>query len=261
MAPLYGAGIPVYLTRGNHELAQPDSIATWTNFFAELPRNGPDGQKGLTYKVETNNACFIGFDQYAGRSATFDKTKYDNAVNRGMVSPWVFGQIRSTARRWVFVFGHEAAFIGHSTDCLANAPGERDELWDALGERGGVYLCGHDHLYVRCEAPDAKNNPVLELVVGDGGAPSNPYDKAALNGKYDRQVVPTDRFVNAKGEPDGNTGHHAMYFGYALVTVYPDRLEGEWWALTNYDTGNLATSIPPAKARFEKLDSFTWWHH
>jgi hypothetical protein len=259
MAPLYTNGIAVYPTRGNHEVALDYSVTTWTNMFSYLPRNGPPGQEGLTYKVETNNALFIGFDQYVGRSPGFSESNYNKGVNSGMISPWVMEQVKNTSQRWVFVFGHEPGYIGMHTNGLVNVPEERDALFDALGEKSGVYLCGHDHMYVREEAPDSHNNPVLELVAGDAGAPPYGYTNFWMNTNYDRHVVPKTLFVNAK-DVTSNTHHYPMYFGYVLVTVYLDRLEGEWWALTNYDTTKLSTEAPAAEPKFEKLDSFTWIH-
>ncbi len=256
MAPCYDAGIAVYPIRGNHEKIQADnSVKTWTNVFSYLPQNGPDGQKGLTYKLETNNACFIGFDQYAGRT-----TNQQTRVVSGLVSPWVIDQIKQATNRWVFAFAHESAFFGHHVDCLASAEAERDQLWDALGEKGGVYLSGHDHMYVRRSAPDKNGNPVLELVVGCGGAAPYRYDHFASN----QTKIPTNLFVNAARpaanavHPIVNSSNYPSYFGYVLITVYGDKLEGEWWALTNYDTSHLATGLPPKKPKFAKLDSFTW---
>jgi hypothetical protein len=252
MAPLYDAGIPVYVVRGNHELHGADSIPVWKSIFSYLPQNGPPDELGLTYKVETNNACFIGFDQFVHITTNAALSQPDNPARSGMVSPWVITQIKQTTKRWVFAFAHEAAFKGHHTDCLASAPAERDELWDALGAKGGVYLSGHDHMYVRHWAPDKSNHPVLELVVGDAGAPPFPLDHEAANPK-----PPTDLFVNA-AKPTVNTNNYPMYFGYVVVTVHPDRLEGQWWALTNYDTTRLADAPPPASPKFEALDTFAW---
>ena len=74
MAPLYDAGIPVYPVRGNHETHQSDSMETWRKIFSELPQNGPQGQEGLTYKVETRNACFIAIDEFAGQPPTSSRS-------------------------------------------------------------------------------------------------------------------------------------------------------------------------------------------
>jgi hypothetical protein len=264
MAPLYDARIPVYAVRGNHELNQdkvrPGGVKAWQSFFSDLPGNGPPDQKELTYKVEYKNACFVGFDQFVGRSKGFDLKEFDGPVNSGMVPPWVIQEIKDAKSQWVFAFAHEMGFLGHHEDCLANVPKERDELWDALGAKHGVYIAGHDHLYVRRTAPDRANRGVLELVVGDGGAPPYPYDHAGLNANYDRHVVPTDLFINGvvTNTAPPNTGGYPMYFGYVVITVKGPKLTGEWRALTNYDTVALAFAPPPAPPRFETLDRFTW---
>jgi hypothetical protein len=160
----------------------------------------------------------------------------------------------------VFAFGHEMAFIGHHEDCLANTPKERDDLWDALGAKHGIYISGHDHMYVRRQAPDSANRPVLELVVGDGGAPPYPYDHSPANANYDRHVVPTDLFVNAGGRnaTAHNTNGYPMYFGYVVITVNGPKLTGEWRALTNYDTTSMTFAAPASPPKFETLDRFEW---
>ena len=253
MAPLYDAGIPVYPVRGNHELHQPGSAETWRKIFPELPRNGPKGQEGLTFKVETKNACFVAIDEFAGQPPAVAGELVDKTgPTTGMVSPWAIEQVKQSSKKWVFAYGHEPGYFGHHTDALASDAAGRNALWDALGARGGVYLSGHDHMYVRHWGPEKDGHPVLELVVGCAGAPNYPYDNVGLN-----KMPATDLFINA-AKPTRNTGRYPAYFGYVVITVYPDRLEGEWWALTNYDTTTVKSSPPPATPKFEKLDTFTW---
>ena len=263
MGPIYEAGIPVYACRGNHEERQDfppgHAIKAWRRFFPELPQNGPPGQEGLTFSLQVENATFIGFDVFAGRVQTLNPPGYS-----GLVSPWVIDQIKHSRTPWVFLFSYASAFIGHHTDGLSSAPAERDALWDALGEKGGIYMAGHDHLYVRRTAPDFLNRPVLELVVGCAGAPPYAYDNAALNDKLDRHVTPTELFINAKpasrlagsGKSSlyQNTGGLPNYFGYMLVTVDGLKLTGVWRALTNYDMKEWRMT---GKPRFETLDTFT----
>ncbi len=263
MAPIYDAGIPVYPCRGNHELKQDMlrrgiSVSAWRAAFPLLPKNGPPGQEGLTYSVEYANASFIACDDFIGIKPTYDRKRYDSTVNSGMISPWVFQQINASKKQWVFAFGHESAFIGHHLDCLANFPEERDSLWDALGAKGGVYLSGHDHMYLRHTAPDSANRPVLELVDGCAGATPYEYDNQALNAGYDRHVVPVNQFVNAKPSNFPNTHNLPMYFGYLLVTVDGAKITGKWRAFTNYDTNTFSGPIPPEQPRFETLDTFSW---
>jgi len=258
MAPLYEKHIPIYSFRGNHEEGQDfppgSAVAAWDAVFPELPQNGPKGQKGLTYKVEHGNALFIGFDQYVGRAATYNSGRYDSTTNTGAVHPWVLQQINAATADWVFAFGHEPAFIATHRDCLANAPAERDALWDALGAKNGIYFSGHDHLYVRRTAPDRAGHAVTECIVGCAGAPFYPLSGEALNADYDRHVVPTDQFVNAAHGGTKNTNDYPQYYGYLLITVDGNTLTGEWKAFVNYDYKNWKA---PEKPEFKTLDTFT----
>jgi hypothetical protein len=170
--------------------------------------------------------------------------------------------VKASTARWVFVFGHESAYICHHPDCLANVPEERDALFDALGARGGVYFAGHDHMYVRQVVPDRANRPVLTMVVGDAGAPAYEFDHDEVNARIGRKVVPQTLFVNAK-PPGGsagvqNTNRLPMYFGYVLVTVDGGRISGEWRAFTNYDAPASPGSVAREAPTFETLDRFSW---
>jgi hypothetical protein len=263
MAPLYDAKIPVLVVRGNHETnvkASQHLIEDWKAIVPLGPDNGPEGQKGLTYSVDHKNARFVGFDQYVGRSKTFDKKKYDDSVNSGVIHPWVIDQISSAPSAWVFAFGHEMAWTEAHSDCLANAPAERDALWDALGAKHGVYFCGHDHIYARRTAPDSNGNPVTEIVVGCGGAPEYYPTKSDLNASIDKHVVPTVQFINA-GLDKSNVyleGHNTdclpPYFGYLLITIDGDTAKGEWRAFVNYEDKDKTA---PAVPEFKTLNTFT----
>ena len=269
MAPVYDAGIPVYPCRGNHETHQGEpsgeSVKAWRAFFPEVPQNGPPGQEGLTFKVEFANATIIGFDQFIGmRSNSATQNPGDRVSKTGMMSPWVPDQIKDAKTPWVFVFSHEMAFPGHHTDCLADVPSERNALWDALGAKGGIYMSGHDHLYVRRTALDSAHRPVMELVLGCTGAPLYPYDDSLRSAKDNEPYVPTEQFINAKvggggsGPLKKNTNDYPQYFGYVLITVDGGKLTGEWRALTNYDAKTWSLNGEP---KFEALDTFTVTKH
>lgn len=285
MGAVYAAKIPLYLVRGNHDTATAQDVpkgrtlAAWRAAFPDLPQNGPAGEEGLTYCVDVENARFIAADQFVGKKPGFDGKVYDSTVNAGMISPWVIDRVKDSTAQWVFVFGHEAAYIGHHTDCLANVPAERDALFDALGEKGGVYLAGHDHMYVRQVAPDHAGRPVLTLVAGGAGAPPTFYDNSGRNARVGGKVVPQNLFVNAKPDeggvatPDDDAGKKAaaadgpkventdglpMYFGYVLITVDGAKISGEWRAFTNYNTKTSTGPVAPEQPKFETLDRFTW---
>ena len=252
LAPLYAAHVPVYVIRGNHENQAADSVAAWKAAFPELPQNGPDTQTGLTYRVDHRNACFIGFDQYVGRATRIDLAR--GVVNSGLIHPWVIEQVKHAQAPWVFVFGHEPAFIAHHSGCLADAPAERDALWNALGEKGAIYCCGHDHLYLRCTLPDDAGHAVTELIVGDGGAPLYAADNTGHNAKEGR-LAPTTQFVNGAvgSNTNNNTNGHPPYFGYLVVTIDDNVATGEWKAFVNYNEKTWAGTEKPV---FKTLDTF-----
>jgi len=260
MAPLYQNHVEVYPCRGNHDTAQDrppgKAVEVWRSAFPELPRNGPAEQDSLTYYVNHENACFIGFDQYAGRVKNLHGGKGQTVTYSGLIPSWVTRRIKDSQQQWVFVFGHAAGFIGHHQDSLGDVPTERDRMWDALAERGGLYFCGHDHMYIRRTEAARSGRDVMELIVGCGGAPHYSYDNAHLNAHFDRHVVPVDLFVNAalpKDHGNKNTGGHPAYFGYVLITIDGAQLTGEWKAFVNYDYKHWAA---PAAPEFKTLDSF-----
>jgi Calcineurin-like phosphoesterase len=226
MAPVYDAGIPVYVTRGNHEYnpgangaANPvdPSKGPFLAEFSSLPQNGPSGEQGFTWSLTHKNAKIIGFDQYIGRSASYNNGLYAPGSNHGQaMNPWVVDEITKSRKDVNFVIAHEQMWpsISHS-DCLANDPDSRDALVHALGTHHGVYLAGHDHMYVRGYMTNDAGDKVPSFVVGTGGGGNydyTPFDavKAGYTGT-DRYVV--EKTLSSSANPT---------FGYLLVTVHAD---------------------------------------
>lgn len=222
MAPVYDAGIPVYVTRGNHEYRpsrhgakNPDSpVGTFLQSFP-MPLNGPAGEKGLTYSFGYKNARFIAFDQYAGRQPGFDNTRFAPGANRGeMMNRWVLDEIERSSSGVTFVMGHEMLTPSSHTDCLANDPESRDALLRALGSHNGTYFAGHDHLYLRGVFTDAEGRRVPAFVVGTGGAGNYDYKGDRSGATY--PGAPRYQLQKVLANRDN------PYFGYLLVTVYAD---------------------------------------
>jgi PKD repeat protein len=170
------AGIPIYALRGNHENDVTDNLGIWNSFFA-MPGNGPSGETNLTYSFATNNALFIGLDDY---------------VNIHRVNQlWLGRQLGLNQQPHLFVFGHEPAFKAFHTDGLDDYPTERNAFWNSLAAAGAkVYLCGHDHFYNVARIDDGDGNPANDLyqfIVGTGGStnwPVNRYNYDGTNGPF-----------------------------------------------------------------------------
>jgi 3',5'-cyclic AMP phosphodiesterase CpdA len=219
MKPVYDAGIPVYVCRGNHEVGDawdiewgilPDPVDNysyrWLRVFGneeypelKLPDNGPADAKYMSYSVVHKNALILAVDEYGGM-----RHRLAHAVDQC----WVDSQFRANRQPHVFVFGHEPAFKMVHPDCLDDHPAQRDEFWRSLKRAGArTYFCGHDHFFNQARVDDGDGNPdndVHQFVVATAGAPSYawapPYD--GDNGDFIVTQV-----------------YHAERYGYILVEV------------------------------------------
>ncbi len=193
MKPVYDAGIGVYPIRGNHDLGDPEGIATWNKFFDYLPDNGPKDEQNVTYSFTHKNVLIIGLDQYIK----------ERRVNQS----WLNGQLSANRNPHIFVFGHEPAFKADHEDCLDNYPDARDRFWASITKAGArTYFCGHDHFFNHARADDDgdQTNDVHQYIVGTAGAPlydwAPPYD--GDNGDYAVKNI-----------------YHAKKHGYVLVEI------------------------------------------
>ena len=173
MTPVYDAGIPVYVCRGNHELGDvwssyphpgtnPDpndnNMLRWLNVFGndsfpkqKLPGNGPATEKFFTYSATHKNAFIVMLDNYAG-------TRHD--FNHKINQQWLDNQLEANTKPHIFLAGHEQAFRALHTDCLDYFPAQRDAFWAAIKNAGGrTYFCGHDHFYDHARVDDGDGNP------------------------------------------------------------------------------------------------------
>ncbi len=219
MEPVYGDNIPVYVGRGNHEIADVwgayprpdidpnDNFATrWLDVFGsdlypeqKVPDNGPAGEEFMTYSLTHKNSFIVSLDQYAGVG--------HEAVHKAN-QQWFDSQLAANAEPHVFVAGHEPAFRALHRDCLDNQPSERDAFWAGIRNAGGrTYFCGHDHFYDHTRIDDGDGDPGNDLhqyIIGSAGAPpyhwSPPYP--GVNSYYTVEQW-----------------HHAENYGYTLVEI------------------------------------------
>jgi len=164
--PLYDQGVAVLPARGNHEVMCPGADRIWDKVFSgryALPLNGPATETNLSFYYTNGPALFVGVDQY-------------ETVKESVDVAWLGQVLRERKGQFVFVYGHEPAFMdGHHADTLDAHPKERDAMWEALiGAGARVYFCGHDHFYDHMKVTRAKGEPGPEMhqfTAGTAGAP------------------------------------------------------------------------------------------
>ena len=249
MKPVSDANIPIYTTRGNHEYsstspvgasnpADPSLLTYKDHFPLTAGLLSPVGaENGLTYAFTYKNAKFIAFDQYAGRTTTFNNTQYAPGSNSGqMMKSWVLDQINTSTSGVNFVMAHEMMWPSTShPDCLANDPDSRDALVHAMGKHNGTYLAGHDHMYVRGTMINGTDK-VPSFVVGTGGGGNYdyaPFDVVA-KGYTGASTYNVQKTLSSSANPK---------FGYMLVTVYSDNTWTAQFRGFQFNAWNSATDV------------------
>lgn len=172
--PLYDRGVAVLPARGNHEMACPDSARIWNEVFSgryALPTNGPESEKGLSFYYALGPVLAVGVDQYQSGKEMIDLS-------------WLDQILREHPQPFVFVYGHEPAFMdGRHKDTLDAHPDMRDAVWESLIRAGArVYFCGHDHFYdhMKVTRASGESGPEMhQFTAGTAGAPfyqGGPYE-------------------------------------------------------------------------------------
>jgi len=194
MDPLLDAGIQVYPVRGNHEIKNYDlCLQAWNDCFTgkyDLPKNGPEGEKNLTYYIESENALFVCLDEYM--------TNNQSRVNQS----WLDTVLANKNVPHLFVNAHEPAYAlfgGHS-DCLDDHITERDIFINSIIDAGGkTYICGHDHFYDHAKI-NINDEWFHQFIVGTSGA-----ELHMLSGGY--------------VESDIEKVEHIENYGYFVVNI------------------------------------------
>ncbi len=249
MSPVYGAGIPIHTTRGNHEYASASTVGArnqadpgLATYKAHFPLTtgflSPGGvENGLTYSFIHKNAKFIAMDNYANRTANFSNKLYAPGSNSGqMVNSWVLDQVNNSNAGITFVMGHEQMWPSRShPDCLANDPDSRDLLLHALAKHNGTYLAGHDHMYLRGIMTNGADK-VPAFVVGAGGAGNYTYGAfdVVAAGYTGASTYDVRKSISDSSNPT---------FGYLLVTVYSDNSWSGEFRGFRFNNWNSATDV------------------
>ena len=215
MAPVYQKQIKVLATRGNHEVVWydqnynpypiKDAEKIWKDAFSgshAFPKQTVFDDKQLSFYYCQGPVLLIGLDEY-------EKTYDEHQVNR----QWLEGVLNDNQTKWkerfIFAFGHEAAFATSTRhpakDTLAAHSEERDKMCEALSNAGAqVYLCGHDHFYDQMLVTWTKGPCTMrQVVAGTAGAPF-----------YPKTDYPPENDWTLKRER-----HFDFVYGYVLITV------------------------------------------
>ncbi|WP_457136199.1 metallophosphoesterase [Methylobacillus pratensis] len=164
--PLADAGIPLYLTRGNHDVRAESTIGgidpllgpsayrgtdTWSSAFPSLSGPTVTTGPGASYSFAYNNTLFVSLDLYG-------------AMPSELIG-WVGSQQKGSYDH-MFVYAHEPFFGRAREGVLGDSP-LRMQVLNQLSENGvDAYFSGHDHQYSRSAAVDGQDVLLHHIVAG-----------------------------------------------------------------------------------------------
>ena len=234
-----------YPVRGNHETYGEKSTPYYPYYWdiciakvlsRQIPQNGPDEEKGMTFSFSNQNAFFIGVDEFM--------PDYEYRLNQN----WLDQQLAANILPHVFVYGHlPAVAVTEDLSSMAYYPLSRDAFWKSLGDGGcQVYLCGHSHLYNRATVTvtnvNGKTTPITQLVVGGVGGPLEGWD----GDYYTYQPHAGQPHPPPPEAVTATLGNHLEWqYGYAVVTV-----NGNQVSITYY-AGLPANAVPTSWVAYE----------
>ena len=164
MAWLDRRAVPLYSTTSNHNTYSAMSEQVWRDVFADLPRNGPPGQEGLSYWLRRGDLLLVAAN-----------TAFSELGGSGHVeSAWLEEVLTANADAvHKLVMGHHPVWPVNGYDqsplwCID--PAEGAAFWAVLARHGvTAYVCSHVIAF------DAQaHDGVLQLTTGGAGTRYGP---------------------------------------------------------------------------------------
>jgi hypothetical protein len=164
--------IPLYTTTSNHNTYDAGSEQVFREVFADLPRNGPKGQEGLSYWIRRGDLLLVCVNTNFSANADGEMP---GALGHGHVETEWLDSVLTQHRdaRFKFAAAHVPAYPvnGYTRYPLWRiVPAEADRFWAVLVKhRVLAYLCSHIIAY-DVQARDG----VLQLTTGGAGTNHGP---------------------------------------------------------------------------------------
>lgn len=224
---------------GNHELYGDEEMLRYRS-QVQYPRNGPEGQEDLTYRVDVGDVRFITLD---GNITDGLSDPTDNGLG-AVQAAWLEEQLADNPRTWTVVTIHQPMF---SASKLRDNLAQRSSFLPLLEEHGvDLVLQGHDHAYARGHLAE---NDVTGGYAGPTYVVANAGDKY-----YDLDPADRNNWTINDAVRDVAADKIATY---QSVRVERDRLVYTSYVGTVGDPGTGTGPSPLGLAPGDVLDTLT----
>ena len=218
-APIYSAGIPMYATRGNHDIKTETEISAmdpifgpvtlrdtdiWDSKMTELSAPSITQGPGASYMFSHNNAFFVTLDLYGATPTDLIGWLQDTALPTAATS----------GAKHKVLYQHEPIFGKARPGVLSSDPALELQLLSGMSAAGiDTIYTGHDHQYSRSVGIGPNGDVLLNHIVTGSNAE-----------KYYRYEV-------APGPNEGQAVQRNNRVGYSVVEV-----DGPLVTWTHYDS-------------------------
>ncbi|WP_229051304.1 metallophosphoesterase family protein [Aeromicrobium sp. Leaf350] len=224
---------------GNHELYGDDDMIRYRS-QVEHPRNGPEGQDDLAYRVDVGGVRFITLNGNITDGLT-DTT--DNGLG-ALQAEWLEEQLTDNPMEWTVVSIHQPMF---SAAKLRDNVAQRSAFMPVLEEHDvDLVLQGHDHAYARGHLAE---NDVPGGYAGPTYVVANAGDKY-----YDLDPAGRNNWTINDAERDAAADKISTY---QSITVEAGRLVYTSYVGKVGDPGEGTGPMPTGLQPGDVLDTFT----
>ena len=224
---------------GNHEHYGDEQTVRYRS-HVQYPRNGPEGQDDLTYRVDVGDVRFITLD---GSITGGPSDPTDNGLG-ALQAAWLEQQLADNPRTWTVVTIHQPMF---SAAKLRDNLAQRTAFLPLLEQYGvDLVLQGHDHAYARGHLAE---NDVAGGYSGPTYVVANAGDKY-----YDLDPAGRNNWTINDAVRDAAADKISTY---QAVRVEGDRLVYSSYVATIDDSGVGTGPFPQGLAPGDLLDTVT----
>ena len=274
----------IFVTVGNHDVQNRFDETNFRKTFPDMPQNGPEDEKGLTYSFDFMNTHIIMITTnrwYYGNPEDTTDDRRDWRYIKHM--DWLEKDIISAKEKGaehIFVLGHEPAFPvgGHLRDCLPNLGKDvklpldstrrfyldnRNIFWNIMTmHKVSAYICGHEHVYGR-----ENIGGVYHITAGSAGAPlydfnpvygAPPSDNPALDREFKNydEAVPYYEILNYNFGSGMNSQASEDFIGYSAFHYCVFEVNGETVKVTVYGAFPKKGTNTVMEGEIKQIDYF-----
>ncbi len=230
-------GVPVRVTKGNHDVTGPGSVAAYNDIVVPWVAEGLDlapEPLAAHFTIKHDRDLFVYFDAYDSASLEwFEKLVKDRDPASG-------------GRLFFVVHPPVVAYNARSAWCLFGKERDREKrqrLYQLLGRHHAIVLCGHLHKYAFVERETSAGNFTQLAVSGIAyhlddkpedlisGVENYGPDLVDLEPGHSPETVAERRAILERERPFIRRYDYGNFWGHAVVRISPGNVHADIYQL------------------------------